>query len=142
MSGRLATFWAGGLLLGVDVTMVQEVLSAQAITPVPLAPVGVLGLLNLRGQLVTAVDARQRLGLPERPPDSGVVNFIIRTDDEAVSLVADRAGEVIEVDQGAYEEVPELVDESIRTLVTGAYKLDRALLLVLDAERTVSVTDG
>jgi len=139
MSGRLAPFWAGGLLLGVEVTMVQEVLVAQPVTPVPLAPAGVLGLLNLRGQLVTAVDARHRLGLPKRETDDGIVNFIIRTEDEVVSLVVDRAGDVVEVDEGAYEEVPELVDDSIRALVTGAYKLDHGLLLVLDAARTASV---
>jgi len=139
VSARLATFWAGGLLLGIEVTMVQEVLSAQPVTPVPLAPPGVLGLLNLRGQLVTVVDARHRLGLAERPAADSGVNFVIRTEDEVVSLVVDRAGDVVEVDPGDYEEVSELLDESIRTLVTGAYKLDRALLLVLDAERTVSV---
>lgn len=139
MSARLATFWAGGLLLGIEVTMVQEVLAAQPVTPVPLAPPGVLGLLNLRGQLVTVVDARHRLGLLERHAADRGVNFVIRTEDEVVSLVVDRAGDVVEVDPGDYEEVSELLDESIRTLVTGAYKLDRALLLVLDAERTVSV---
>ena len=139
---RLATFWAGGLLLGVDVAVVQEVLAARPVTAVPLAPPGMLGLLNLRGQLVTAVDARQRLGLPAHAPDDGAVNVIIRTEDDVVSLVVDRAGEVVEVDEGSFEEVGDVVGEAIGALVTGAHKLDDALLLVLDAERTVSVTAG
>ena len=140
MSDQLATFRVGGLLVGVDVTVVQEVLAAQAITPVPGEPAGVLGLLNIRGRLVTAVDARHRLGLPERTADADVANVIIRTGDEVVSLVVDRAGEVVDVDHDAYEEVPELVAETIRTLATGAYKLEHELLLVLDAGRSVSVT--
>ena len=141
MTGRLATFWAGGLHLGIDVMVVQEVLGDEAITPVPLAPAGVLGLVNLRGQLITAVDARHRLGLATDPHQGGV-HFIIRTQDEVVSLVVDREGDVVVVDDEAYEDVPELVDESIRTLVTGAYKMDHDLLLVLDADRTVTVAAG
>lgn len=142
MSGRLATFWADGLLFGVDVTVVQEVLTAQAVTPVPLAPAGVLGLLNLRGQLVTAVDARQRLGLPVRTEDDDTVHFVIRTEDDVVSLVVDRAGDVVEVGEATSEKVPEVVDEPIRALTTCAHKLDHALLLMLDAGRAVSVTAG
>lgn len=142
MSGRVATFWAGGLLLGVDVTVVQEVLASSAVVPVPLAPAGVLGLLNLRGQLVTAVDARHRLGLPERSAGAAMVHVILRAADEVVSLVVDRAGEVVEVDPASHEDVPELVEESIRTLATAAYKLDHDLLLVLDAARTVAVGAG
>ena len=142
MSRRVATFWAGGLLLGVDVTVVQEVLAATAVVPVPLAPPGVLGLLNLRGQLVTAVDARHRLGLPRRSAGDGMVHVIIRTADEVVSLVVDHAGDVVEVDIDSHEDVPELVEESIRTLATAAYKLEHDLLLVLDPTRTVSVAAG
>lgn len=142
MTATLATFQVGGLLLGLDVSAVQEVLADQVVTPVPLAPAGVLGLVNLRGQLVTAVDARHRLGLDPRGADEPCVHFIIRSDDDVVSLVVDRATEVVDVDEGAYEEVPALVDEAIRTLVTGAYKLEHALLLVLHPGRAVSVTAG
>ena len=142
MSPRLATFWAGGLLLGVDVAMVQEVLTARAITSVPLAPPSMLGLLNLRGQLVTAIDVRHRLGLPGRAAGDGVVNVIVPIDEDVVSLVVDRAGEVVDVDETLYEEVRNVVGETIASVVTGAYKLDGALLSVLDAARLVPVTSG
>lgn len=140
MTTRVATFWAAGLLLGVDVDLVQEVLAAQPVTPVPLAPEGVLGLLNLRGQLVTAIDARHRLGLPARTADDEWVSFIIRADDEPVSLVVDRAGDVVDVDEDRHEDVPEVVATAIRDLAIGAYKLDDGLLLVVDGRRAVAVS--
>ena len=142
MTTRLATFHVASLLIGVPVAAVQEVLSGGATTPVPLAPGGVAGVLNLRGQLVTAVDARHRLGLPERGPTDGHgVSFILRTGagSEIVSLVVDREGDVIEVEEDVRENVPDIVPDRIRDLVTDAYKLDNALLLVLDAHLAVDV---
>ena len=138
MSRRYCTFGVSGLLLGIDIEQVQEVLRDQEITPVPLAQPGVLGLLNLRGQIVTAIDARQRLGLSERPPEGPVAHVIVRCADEAVSLAVDVEDEVVDVDDDAYEQVPETLSKSIRSHLTGVYKLDGALLLVLDANLALS----
>ena len=139
MPRRYCTFGVGGLLLGIDVERVQEVLRDQEITPVPLAHPSVLGLLNLRGQIVTAIDARHRLGLAERTPGQSVAHVIVRCDDEAVSLAVDVEDEVVAVDDEAYEPVPETVSRSIGSLLTGIYKLDAALLLVLDTDLAVTV---
>jgi purine-binding chemotaxis protein CheW len=139
MPRRYCTFDVGGLLLGIDVERVQEVLRDQEITPVPLAHPSVLGLLNLRGQIVTAIDARHRLGLAERTPGQSVAHVIVRCADEAVSLAVDVEDEVVDVDDEAYEPVPETVGRSIGSLLTGIYKLDAALLLVLDTDLAVSV---
>ena len=106
MPRRYCTFGVGGLLLGIDVERVQEVLRDQEITPVPLADPSVLGLLNLRGQIVTAIDARHRLGLAERTPGQSVAHVIVRCADEAVSLAVDVEDEVVAVDDEAYEHVP------------------------------------
>lgn len=138
MSRSFCTFGVSGLLLGIDIEQVQEVLRDQEITPVPLAQPGVLGLLNLRGQIITAIDARQRLGLAQRTPDLTIAHVIVRCADEAVSLAVDVEDEVVEVDDEAYEPVPETLSKSIRSLLTGVYKLDGALLLVLDADLALS----
>jgi purine-binding chemotaxis protein CheW len=128
-----------GLLIGIDVERVQEVLRDQEVTPVPLAHGSVLGLLNLRGSIVTAIDARHRLGLTQRMPDQPVAHVIVRCSDEAVSLAVDVEGEVVEVDDAAYEPVPETLSKSLRSNIRGIYKLDGTLLLALDADLALSV---
>jgi len=138
---RYCTFEVGGLLIGIDIDNVQEVLRGQEITSVPLAHPSVLGLVNLRGQIVTAIDARRRLGLPDRGPEDGGTHVIIRSDGEAVSLIVDAEGEVVDVESDAMEHVPETLGSEIRDLLTAIYELDESsLLLVLEADRVLSVT--
>ena len=94
---------------------VQEVIRYQEMTRVPLAPPVVKGLINLRGQIVTAVDLRRRLGLRERAATDLPMNVVIRTSDGAVSLLVDEIGDVVEVDDTTFERPPETVsDESER----------------------------
>src|SRR3712207_9096294 len=73
-SGQLATFRLDGDLYGVEVEHVQEVLKSQGLTRVPLAPAAVAGLINLRGQVVTAIELRERLGRPPRPEGTDAVD--------------------------------------------------------------------
>jgi purine-binding chemotaxis protein CheW len=126
------------LLVGVDVQCVQEVLHDAEVTPIPLADESVLGLLNLRGQILTAIDARRRLGLSERGPEAGSAHVIVRCQSETVSLVVDSEDEVVHVDIQDAEDVPETLSGTIRDLLTSIHQLDEGLLLVLDAERTLS----
>ncbi len=134
---QLCTFYLDRILFGVDVTQVQEVIRHQEMTRVPLAPSGIHGLINLRGQIVTAVDMRTRLGLPKRPPEENPMNVVVRTDDGGVSLLVDEIGDVLEVHEGAFERAPETVTHVARELIHGVYKLDGRLLLVLDTGRAV-----
>jgi purine-binding chemotaxis protein CheW len=138
-AARLATFHVDGALLGVEVDRVQEVVRAVALTPVPLAPAGIAGLMNLRGQIVSALDLRVRLGLPPRAPDAGAVHVVVHTDDGVVGLVADREGDVVDVDPTALAEVPATAGASFRTYITGVHTLERGVLLVLDIDRAVSL---
>lgn len=98
------------------------------------------GLINLRGQIVTAVDLRRRLGMP--PLAEGVLpmNVVMQADDEAVSLLVDSIGDVVDVDDSTFEAPPETLDGAARSLIIGAYKLDLGLLLVLDTEQAMTVT--
>src|SRR5512147_1217078 len=100
---QVATFLLDGLFFGVDVRRVQEVIRYQPMTRVPLAPDVVSGVINLRGQIVTAIDARRRLGLRERPAGTLPMNVVLRTDDGAVSLLVDEIGDVLEVTEECVE---------------------------------------
>jgi purine-binding chemotaxis protein CheW len=130
-----ATFVVEDVLFGLDVLAVQEVLRYQDTTPVPTADPIIEGLINLRGQIVTAIDLRRRLGFPPRPEGQRAMNVIVRSDGSAVSLQVDAIGEVLETDPEAYEGPPETLDHRIRHFTQGIYKLKDRILLVLDKER-------
>jgi purine-binding chemotaxis protein CheW len=139
---QFCTFYVEGLCFGIGVREVQEVIRYQEMTRVPLAASVVRGLINLRGQIVTAIDLRRRLGLPDRD-DAGEhlpMNLVVRTDDGVVSLLVDEIGEVVEVDEDSFERPPPTLEGVARDLVRGVYKQQGSLLLVLDTARAVSVT--
>lgn len=138
-SKQFSTFFLNGLFLGVEVLKVQEVIRYQEMTRVPLAPTMIQGLINLRGQIVTAIDLRRRLELPARPEGQLPMNVVVRTEDGAVSLLVDEIGDVVEIQDESYERPPETLKGVARELVTGVYKLKNQLLLILDTERTVSL---
>jgi purine-binding chemotaxis protein CheW len=139
---QYCTFYVAGYYFGLDVLHVQEIIRYQEMTRVPLAPPVVRGLINLRGQIVTALDLRRRLELPERPADQLPVNVVVHTDDGAVSLLVDEIGDVLEVSEKLFERPPETLRGMARELIRGAYKLKDALLLILDTERTVNLTSS
>lgn len=139
MERQFCTFSLGDLFLGIEVLKVQEVIRSQQMTRVPLAQRSIRGLINLRGQIVTAIDLRERLGLPPLPEDQKPMNVVVRTDEGAVSLLVDEIGDVIEVDAEQYEDPPQTLPASARELIAGVYKLPRRLLLILDSEKTLGL---
>jgi purine-binding chemotaxis protein CheW len=136
-TSQLATFWLDGDLYGVEVAHVQEVLRSQGITRVPLAPPAVAGLINLRGQVVTAIELRERLGRKPRPEGQEPVVIVIRLHGEAVSVLVDSIADVVDVDVRDFEAPPDTLDGTARELIRGAYKLSGQLLLALDVNRAV-----
>ena len=136
-SRQFATFEVAGQLFGVEVHTVQEVLSYSEYTPVPLAPPAIGGLFNLRGQVIAAVDLRVQLGLPRKALQGQVMNVILRGDGEPVSLVVDRIGEVVDLDDDAFEGPPDTLSGPTRELVTGTFKMDGRLMLALDVNQAV-----
>ena len=141
-SQQYCTFYVNGHYLGVDVRKVQEVIRYQPMTRVPLASPVVRGLINLRGQIVTAIDLRRRLQFNDLPPDQLPINVVVQTDDGAVSMPVDEIGDVLEVSEELFERPPETLQGSARELIRGAYKLPDRLLLILDTERTVCLTSN
>ena len=141
-STQFATFSIGDLFFGIDVLNVQEVLRHQQMTRVPLAPGVIRGLINLRGQIVTAVDMRGRLGLPALRTAGASMNMVVRTQEGAVSLLVDEIGDVLSVDEATFEPPPDNLSPVARNLIRGIYKLKDRLLLVLDTERAVDGGQG
>lgn len=142
MSGQYSTFFVGDLFFGIDVLQVQEVLRYQKMTRVPLAPDVIEGLINLRGQIVTAIDLRRRLGLQHRVDGENPMNMVVRTEDGAVSLLVDEIGDVLEVGPETFEPPPENVDPAVRPLIRGVHKLKDRLLLILDTGKAVDLPEG
>ncbi|SRR5216683_1333263 len=136
---QFCTFFVDDLFFGVEVKKVQEVLRYQVMTRVPLAPAVVRGLINLRGQIVTAIDLRSRLQLSEPHADQLPMNVVVCDDADATSLLVDRIGDVLEVEETAFERPPETLQGVARELISGAYKLEDRLLLVLDTEKLLNV---
>jgi purine-binding chemotaxis protein CheW len=138
-SRQLCTFFLDSLHFGVPVGDVQEVLAEQATTPVPRAHEAVAGLINLRGLIVPAIDLRRRLQLASPAPSTPAVNIVLRRGAGLVSLLADRIGDVFEVDESLFEAPPETVQGITRALIRGAYKLEEGLLLVLDTNKALDL---
>ena len=136
---QYATFFVDELFFGIEVLKVQEVLRYQEMTSVPRAPGVIEGLINLRGEIVTAIDMRRRLGLRTRPDGKWPMNVVVRADDGAVSLLVDEIADVLQVNEKDYEPPPETLQGMARDLIRGAYKLDKRLLLILDTEKTIRV---
>jgi purine-binding chemotaxis protein CheW len=136
---QFCTFYLDGLLFGVDLQNVQEVIRFLKTTRVPLAPPTVCGLLNLRGQIVTALDLRRCLGLTPLTSDSAPMNVVVRAADGTVSLLVDEIGDVVEVEDSSFEPPPETLRGAVRSMILGVHKLKDRLMHVLDVEKACQI---
>jgi len=139
---QYSTFLLDKLLFGVELRQVQEVIRYLEMTRVPLAPEVVSGLINLRGQIVTAIDLRKRLELEPAAEGSLPMNVVIRRDDGAISLLVDEIGDVVEVDEDSFEPTPETLRGTVRTMIRGVHKLQGRLMHVLDTERACEMGEA
>lgn len=139
-SRQFSTFYIADRLYGIDVMKVQEVTKALPMTRVPLAPDYVHGLINLRGQIATAVGLRELFKLEDKKPDSQM-NVVCRVSDVLLSFLVDKIGDVLEVDAGNFEETLDTVPENISKFMSGVYKMPNDLLSVINIEKlTQSIT--
>lgn len=121
-----------GQTFGIPVLSVRDVLGAQRLTRVPLAQSEVVGALNLRGRIVTAIDLRRRLGRPDRAPDAAHMSVVVDVRGEPYSIIVDSVGEVLNLSQDSFEQNPSTLDPRIKSVSKGIYRLERSLLVVLD----------
>jgi purine-binding chemotaxis protein CheW len=135
---QFSTFYLDGLLFGVESLNIQEVLRTAELTKVPLAPTVFGGLMNLRGQIIGALDLRRRLELSERPEGRTSTGVVIRTSDGPVGLLVDGIGDVVEVDDSTFEDSPETLSPAMRSVIIGVHKLKGRLMHVVN---TISVCD-
>lgn len=140
-SREYVTMMISGQLFGIPVLQVQDVLGAQKITRVPLAPREVAGSLNLRGRIVTAIDVRTRLDLPRREADQKNMSVVVEYGGELYSLLVDQVGEVLSLPNSDYEKSPVTLDERWREVSDGIYRLSGSLLIVLDVKRLLRVEE-
>jgi len=140
MNNQYCTFRISNILFGVDVLKVQEIIQFQEMTEVPLSPSVVRGLVNLRGQIVTALDLHERLEIQASDKDPvEQINIVLCTEGGPVSLLVDEIGDVLTIHDELDEPPPPTLNERTRELLVKVCKLEGELLLVLDAERTVDL---
>jgi purine-binding chemotaxis protein CheW len=137
-SRQFCTLHLAGHLFGVPVEQVQEVISAQAMTPVPLSHPVIGGLINLRGQIVTAIDLRARLEFDART-EGEPMNVVVQTPSGVVSLLVDGIGDVVDVQDTIFEAPPETLTGVAKELILGVYKFDEHLLCELDIDAAVEL---
>ncbi|MFQ5346710.1 MAG: chemotaxis protein CheW [Rhodothalassiaceae bacterium] len=138
LGNEFVTVRLAGQLLGIPVLAVHDVLNAQKITRIPLAPSWVAGVLNLRGRIVTAINLRQRLGFPPREDGAEDMSVVIEYRGEPYSLQIDTVGEVLNLDGESIEKNPVTLDSRWREVSRGIYRLDGELLVILDVERILA----
>lgn len=136
------TIWLDGQMCGIPVLEVHDVLSKQTITEVPLAPAAVAGVLNLRGQIVTAINLRKRLNLVDREDDSEEMNIVVEHQSEPYSLIIDRVGDVLSLSEESFEKNPVTLEACWQSVSTGIFRLEEELLVILDIEKLLTFEES
>ena len=135
------TIWLDGQMCGIPVLEVQDVLSKQVITRIPRSPDAVAGVLNLRGQIVTAIDLRKRLKLKDRDEGAEEMNIVIEYQGEPYSLIIDKVGDVLSLLDDDYEKNPVTLEVCWQEVSNGIFRLEKELLVILDIDKLLSFSD-
>jgi len=138
---ELATFYIGDALCGMDILKVQEINKLMQMTKVPQAPEYVLGILNLRGQIVTIIDLGKKLGLGETDISLDPRNIIVNTTGGHVGLLVMRIGDVVEADMDKLEPPPANMRGIQGEYFKGVYKTQQSLIGILDIEKVLSIDE-
>lgn len=140
MSARqFSTFLVSDRLYGIDVMSVQEITKMTNATKVPLAPPFVHGLINLRGQIATAVGLRELFELQDNSKSSEPMNVVCKGEGMLLSLLVDQIGDVIEVDDASFESTPETITPSVGKFMQGVYKIPGTLLSIIEVKKIIDV---
>lgn len=133
-----STFWVGDFYFGILTADVVELTKGLEVTAVPLGPREVAGLINLRGQIVTGIDARIRLGMPAVLPDENSISIFFRNQGTLYGLLVDGVSDILELDGSTFEDAPINLPVAARDLIIGVQKLSNRLLLILDPNKIIS----
>jgi purine-binding chemotaxis protein CheW len=149
---QFCTFFLNKTHFGVPIHQVQEIIRQPIPTRVPLAETDVCGLINLRGQIITVVNLKRRLEMPqlapedlapedlavEDLPDMVQYNIVIRANDDVISLQIDRLDDILDLSDDDFEPPPATLQGTLRPFLQGAYKLANGFLLVLDPAKVAA----
>ena len=139
---QLSTFYLENELFGIDALHVQEILTYQEITPVPLAPDYVKGLINLRGQIVTVIDLRCRLGFESLDDETKGMNLIVQTDEGLMSVFVDQIGNVLDLRADRLKPAPGTIRGVAVHYIQAVCQLEEDLLIVLDIDSVLQLTQS
>ncbi len=138
---QLATFFLGNELFGINTLYVQEILTYQEITDVPLAPEYVRGLINLRGQIVTVLDLRRRLGFEKVDDETTSMNMIVNSEEGLMSLLVDNIGNVSDIARDRLLPPPGTIRGVAIHYIQDICQLEDDLLIVLDLKSILQLTE-
>jgi purine-binding chemotaxis protein CheW len=132
------TFFLDNEKYGIKVMQVQEVLRMTEIAPVPGAPHYVLGIINLRGNVVTVIDSRKRFGLPDKEPDDSTRIVIIEAGDNVVGILVDSVAEVVDLRGSEIETAPNVGTDESSKYIQGVSSQRQELLILVDVDKLLS----
>lgn len=135
---QYSTFFVAGRMYGVDVTTVQEIVNKMAMTKIPLSKSYIRGLINLRGQIVTAVNLQDLFQIHlevQNLKEESSMNVICKSDGSLISLLVDQIGDVLEISAEHFESPPSTIDKSIRNFMIGIFKMKNDLISIIDIDK-------
>ena len=138
---ELATFYLGEALCGMDILKVQEVNKSMEMTKVPHVPEYIMGILNLRGQIVTVIDLGKKLALPPTEVSDDTRNIIVNSKTEYIGLLVDRIGDVVEVDWDKVEPPPANIEGVQAKYFEGVFKAENSLIGILNIEEVLKAEE-
>jgi len=137
-AASFVTFFVAGQLFGVPVMRVQDILTPDAIAPVPGGPAEVRGLINLRGRIVTVIDMRTRLSMQKAETARGMC-VTVESEGDAYTLFVDKVGDVVTLGQNLREANPATLDGEWRDVADAVFRTDHGLLVALDVDRLLAI---
>ncbi|PRY98180.1 CheW protein [Jezberella montanilacus] len=137
-SAEFITFYLGDFFFGIIATDVMELNRDLKITPVPKSPKTIRGIVNLRGEIVPAINMHERFKLDSSCPEDGSISIILQSGNLTIAALVDDVGEIIALHQDTFEPPPKNFPETSKELIVGVHKLPNRLLLIVDAKRIAS----
>lgn len=132
---QLVTFRVGRQLFGLNCGQVQDIHKIHSITKVPLADNEIAGIMNIRGKIVTAIDLRRRLGVPDRVRSEAPLSINVEFRGIVYSMIIDEIGDVLSIDTNQLEKNPPTITGVWRATCEGVYRLDKELLIVTSVDK-------
>ena len=136
---QLATFYIGDLVLGLQISQVQEINRRLDLTRVPHSPEYVRGVINLRGEVVTVIDLRRALGMPPVEVSKSTRNLIVNFDGEAVGLCVDKISDIIAVPEDSLSPPPSNMSDVEGKFFTGVYTAESDIIAILNIHEALSL---